>query len=261
VPHPDPLTEHARWPDDADTHPQWRLGCHIEAEFSSGTLRGPDSDAVAQPLTCGGVEIRALDLPGAWLCTPPQYADDRGLFIEWFRDDRLAEVAGRHFEIVQANLSVSSRGVLRGLHVADVPTGQAKIVACPSGAVLDVAVDVRVGSPTFGQVASVVLDDVDRRVLVIAEGLAHGFCALRDNTVVNYLVTSTYDPSAERTLDALDPSLPIDWPTDIGELTRSPRDVAAPSIEQALSQGILPSYDDCVAVYDAARRSDGPPRP
>jgi dTDP-4-dehydrorhamnose 3,5-epimerase len=207
------------------------------------------------------VDICPLDLPGAWLCTPPQYADDRGLFIEWFRDDRLAEVAGRNFGIVQANLSVSRRGVLRGLHLADVPPGQAKVVACPSGAVLDVAVDVRVGSPTFGQVASVVLDDVDRRVLVLAEGLAHGFCALRDNTVVNYLVSSTYDPAAERTLDALDPSLPIDWPTDVGELVRSPRDEAAPSLEQALGQGILPTYADCVAVYDAARRFGDPPRP
>jgi dTDP-4-dehydrorhamnose 3,5-epimerase len=207
------------------------------------------------------VDIRPLDLPGAWLCTPTQYADDRGLFIEWFRDDQLAEVTGRPIGTAQANLSVSRRGVLRGLHVADVPPGQAKVVACPSGAVLDVAVDVRVGSPSFGQVASVVLDDVDRRVLVLAEGLAHGFCALRDDTVVNYLVSSTYDPAAERTLDALDPALPIDWPTDIGELIRSPRDVAAPSLEQALGEGILPSYADCVAVYDAARRSGGLPRP
>jgi dTDP-4-dehydrorhamnose 3,5-epimerase len=207
------------------------------------------------------VEIRALDLPGAWLCTPPQYADERGLFIEWFRDDRLAEATGRRFEVAQANLSVSHRGVLRGLHVADVPPGQAKVVACPSGAVLDVVVDVRVGSPTFGQVASVVLDDVDRRVLVLAEGLAHGFCALRDDTVVSYLVSSTYDPAAERTLDALDPALPIDWPTDIGELIRSPRDTAAPSLDQAQSQRILPSYADCVAVYDAARRSGGPSGP
>jgi dTDP-4-dehydrorhamnose 3,5-epimerase len=203
------------------------------------------------------VEIRPLELPGAWLCTPPQYADDRGRFVEWFRGDRLAEVAGRSFEVVQANLSVSHRGVLRGLHVADVPPGQAKVVVCPSGAVFDVVADVRVGSPTFGQVASVVLDDVDRRILVIAEGLAHGFCALRDDTVVNYLVSATYDPAAERTLDALDPSLSIDWPTDVGELIRSPRDVDAPSIEQALEQEILPSYADCVAVYDAARRPGG----
>jgi dTDP-4-dehydrorhamnose 3,5-epimerase len=205
------------------------------------------------------VDIRPLDLPGAWLCTPTQYADDRGRFLEWFRDDELAEVTGRHVAVAQANLSVSSRGVLRGMHLADVPPGQAKIVACPSGAVLDVAVDVRVGSPTFGQVASAVLDDVDRRVMVVAEGLAHGFCALRDQSVVSYLVSSPYDPAAERTLDALDPALAIDWPTDLGELSRSPRDVAAPTLEQALSQGILPSYADCVAVYDAARHPGGPP--
>ena len=207
------------------------------------------------------MEIRPLDLPGAWLCTPTQYADDRGLFTEWFRDDHLVEATGRGFGIAQANLSVSRRGVLRGLHVADTPPGQAKVVSCPSGAVLDVAVDVRVGSPTFGQVASVVLDDADRRVLVLAEGLAHGFCALRDDTVVSYLVSSTYDPAAEHTVDALDPALPIDWPTDIGELIRSQRDVAAPTLEQALGERILPSYADCVAVYDAARRPGEPPRP
>jgi dTDP-4-dehydrorhamnose 3,5-epimerase len=207
------------------------------------------------------VDIRPLDLPGAWLCTPTPYADDRGVFVEWFRADLLAEVTGRAVVTAQANLSVSRRGVLRGLHVADVPPGQTKVVGCPRGAVLDVAVDVRVGSPTFGQVASVVLDDVERKVVVLAEGLAHGFCALRDDTVVSYLVSSTYDPTAERTLDAFDPALAIEWPADVGDLSRSPRDAAAPIVSDAMSQGILPSYADCVAAYDAARQPGGPPRP
>jgi dTDP-4-dehydrorhamnose 3,5-epimerase len=206
------------------------------------------------------VDIRPLDLPGAWLCTPTQYADDRGAFLEWFRVDQLAELTGRPFGTAQANLSTSRRGVLRGLHVADVPPGQAKVVTCPSGAVLDVVVDVRAGSPTFGHVASAVLDDVDRRIMVVAEGLAHGFCALRDGTVVNYLVSSTYDPTTEHTLDALDPALGMPWPDDLGELIRSPRDAEAPSLAQALERGILPSYADCQAWYDAASRPDGPPR-
>jgi dTDP-4-dehydrorhamnose 3,5-epimerase len=206
------------------------------------------------------VDIRPLDLPGAWLCTPTQYADERGVFLEWFRADLLAEATGRQFGTAQANLSLSARGVLRGLHVADVPPGQAKVIACPHGAVLDVAVDVRTGSPTFGQVATAVLDDVDRRVVILAEGLAHGFCALRDGTVVSYLASSTYDPAGERTVDALDPALAIAWPDDIGELIRSPRDAAAPSLEHAWAQGILPSYPDCVARYDAASQPGGHPR-
>jgi dTDP-4-dehydrorhamnose 3,5-epimerase len=207
------------------------------------------------------VDIRALDLPGAWLCTPAQYADDRGVFLEWFRADLLAEAMGRPIGIAQANLSVSARGVLRGLHVADVPPGQAKVVACPHGAVLDVAVDVRTGSPTFGQVVTAVLDDVDRRVLVLAEGLAHGFCALREDTVVNYLVSSTYNPAGEHTLDALDPAHAIAWPDDIGELIRSPRDAAAPSLEHAWAQGILPSYAACMELYDAASQRGDHLRP
>ncbi len=204
------------------------------------------------------MDIRPLDVPGAWLCTPTQYADDRGAFLEWFRDDELAEATGRRFPTAQANLSLSHRGVLRGMHVADVPPGQAKVVACPAGSVLDVVLDVRVGSPTFGAFASAVLDDVDRRVLVVAEGLAHGFCALRDDTVVNYLVSSTYNPAAEHTLDALDAALGLPWPDDIGDLIRSPRDAEAVSLSQAVSEGILPSYDDCVSQYEAASRADRP---
>jgi dTDP-4-dehydrorhamnose 3,5-epimerase len=207
------------------------------------------------------VDIRPLDLPGAWLCTPTQYADDRGVFLEWFRAGQLADVTGRAFPTAQANLSISRKGVLRGMHVADVPPGQAKVVTCPSGAVLDVVVDVRAGSPTFGQAASAVLDDVDRRCLMVAEGLAHGFCALRANTVVSYLVSTSYDAATEHTIDALDPALALPWPDDVGALTRSPRDAAAPSLEQALAQGILPSYAECLTWYDAASRPGDPSGP
>lgn len=207
------------------------------------------------------MDIVPLDLPGAWLCTPRQFGDDRGRFLEWFRDDLVRGATGRSFQTLQANLSVSARGVLRGMHVADVPPGQSKVVSCVSGAVVDVVVDVRVGSPTFGGIASAVLDDVDRRVMVVAEGLAHGFCALRDDSVVSYLVSSTYDPATEHTLDALDPVLALPWPSDLGPPVRSPRDAVAPTLEQALEQGILPSYADCVTRYDAASRPETPLTP
>lgn len=197
------------------------------------------------------MKVEPLAVPDAWMCTPPVHGDDRGAFLEWFRADVLAAVTGRGFEIRQANHSISKRGVVRGLHFADVPPGQAKFVYCPVGAVLDVVVDLRVGSPTFGAVDSVVLDDVDRRAVFISEGLGHAFCALRDDTSVNYLVSSVYDPVAERTVSPLDPTLALAWPTDIGELAMSDKDLAGPTIAAALEAGILPSYLACQARYAA----------
>ena len=125
----------------------------------------------------GGVQIEAVAVPDAFLCTPKQFPDDRGVFLEWFRADLLAGKTGRRFEVVQANHSISRRGTLRGLHFADVPPGQAKYVYCPRGAILDVVVDVREGSETFGTYAAVRLDVQDRPGLFIAEGLGHRVCA------------------------------------------------------------------------------------
>src|SRR5882757_9596675 len=104
------------------------------------------------------MEVTELAVPGAFVLTPQKHRDDRGMFCEWFREDLLGEIAGRTLHPVQANFSVSRRGALRGVHFADVPPGQAKYVSCPSGAVLDVIVDVRVGSPTFARWDSVLLD-------------------------------------------------------------------------------------------------------
>ena len=117
------------------------------------------------------MKIRPLSIDGAWEITPQQYGDPRGLFMEWYRFDRLAAAVGHPLRLAQANLSVSARGVVRGIHFADVPPGQAKYVTCVSGAVIDMVVDLRVGSPTFGQWEATRLDDVDRRALYLAEGL------------------------------------------------------------------------------------------
>jgi dTDP-4-dehydrorhamnose 3,5-epimerase len=195
------------------------------------------------------MEVEAVAVPDAWLCTPRQFPDDRGVFLEWFRADLLAAKAGRPFEVVQANHSISRRGTLRGLHFTDVPPGQAKYVYCPRGAVLDVVVDVRVGSPTFGTHTAVRLDDQDRRGLFVAEGLAHGFCALTEQAEVTYLVSTTYDPAVEQSINALDQTLAIPWPDDAGPLVLSDKDRAAPTLEQARSAGALPSYDGCLARY------------
>jgi dTDP-4-dehydrorhamnose 3,5-epimerase len=195
------------------------------------------------------VTIEALGVPDAWVSTPRAFGDDRGLFLEWFRADQLAEVTGREFTVRQGNHSVSRRGTIRGLHYADVPPGQAKYVYCPAGAVLDVVVDLRVGSPTFGAVDSVVLDAVDRRGVFVSEGLGHAFCALTDDASVTYLVSTTYSPTAEHGVNPLDPDLALPWPRDAGELLLSPKDEAAPSLAEARDGGLLPSWEDCRARY------------
>ncbi|KAB1901559.1 dTDP-4-dehydrorhamnose 3,5-epimerase family protein [Micromonospora tulbaghiae] len=189
------------------------------------------------------MKIRPLSIEGAWEVTPRQHGDTRGLFLEWYRFDRLAEAVGHPLRLAQANLSVSARDVVRGIHFADVPPGQAKYVTCVRGAVLDVVVDVRVGSPTFGRWEAVRLDDTDRRAVYLAEGLGHGFCALTDDATLSYLCSATYNPAAEYTLYPLDPDLGIDWPAPTPLLSR--RDAAAPRLAEARAAGLLPDYDAC----------------
>ncbi|HEU4674409.1 MAG TPA: dTDP-4-dehydrorhamnose 3,5-epimerase, partial [Motilibacteraceae bacterium] len=139
-------------------------------------------------------------------------------------------------------------GVVRGVHFADVPPSQAKYVSCLSGAVLDVVVDIRVGSPTFGRWDAVRLDDVDHRALYLAEGLGHAFMALTDGAVVSYLCSAPYAPQREHGLHPLDPGLALPWPADVEPLL-SPKDAAAPTLAEALAAGLLPTYEDCVALY------------
>jgi dTDP-4-dehydrorhamnose 3,5-epimerase len=197
------------------------------------------------------MNIEPLAVPDAWVCTPIVRGDDRGAFVEWFRGDLLSAATGRRFDIVQANHSVSKCGVVRGVHFADVPPGQAKFVYCPEGAFLDIIVDLRVGSPTFGSVDSVRLDDVDRRAVFLSEGLGHVLCALRDGSSASYLVSTGYNPAVERTISPVDPALALPLPGDVGELLMSDKDVAAPTLAQALAHGILPSYEACQARYAA----------
>ncbi|MFI7071913.1 dTDP-4-dehydrorhamnose 3,5-epimerase family protein [Micromonospora sediminicola] len=191
------------------------------------------------------MKVRPLGIEGAWEVTPRQHGDSRGLFLEWYRFDHLADAVGHPLRLAQGNLSVSARGVVRGIHFADVPPGQAKYVTCVRGAVVDVIVDVRVGSPTFGRWEAVRLDDVDRRAVYLSEGLGHGFCALTDDATLSYLCSTTYDPTVERAVHPLDPELAIDWPA--GTPLLSDRDAAAPSLAEARDAGLLPDYGTCRA--------------
>lgn len=197
------------------------------------------------------MQWRELTVPGAWEVTPQQLGDPRGLFMEMFRQSEFEAHTGHGFDLRQSNCSTSSPGVIRGIHFADVPPSQAKYVMCPKGAVLDVVVDIRVGSPTFGRWDSVLLDDRDRRAVYLSEGLGHGFCALDDSTVV-YLCTAEYDPSREHGVSPLSPEIGIEWPTTdragrpIHPLF-SEKDTKAPSLAQAREAGLLPSYPETLA--------------
>jgi dTDP-4-dehydrorhamnose 3,5-epimerase len=189
------------------------------------------------------MQIRQLDIAGAWEITPQLHADARGLFFEWLTDRGFTSFAGHRLDVRQANCSVSAAGVLRGLHFAQLPPSQAKYVTCLSGSVFDVVVDIRVGSPTFGHWDSVLLDDRDRRSVYLSEGLAHGFVALQDNSTVMYLCSAEYNPQREHTIAATDPVLAIDWPTE-HELVLSDRDAAAPTLDEVRAAGQLPSWDE-----------------
>jgi len=195
------------------------------------------------------VQIRELKIPDSYEITPKQFGDDRGVFLEWYRFDRLAEVVGHSVDLRQANTSVSKRGVVRGIHFADVPVGQAKYVTATHGAVLDYVVDIRVGSPTFGQWDSVLLDDVDRRAIYLAEGLGHAFVALTDDATVSYLVTDTFKADREHGIDPLDPEIGLVFPPEAGEALLSPKDTAAPTLAEAAASGLLPTWDDMRAFY------------
>jgi dTDP-4-dehydrorhamnose 3,5-epimerase len=198
------------------------------------------------------MQVRELSVPGAWEFTPKSFGDDRGLFLEWFKAEELAPTIGHPFQLVQANHSVSARGVLRGIHFAAVPPSQAKYVYCPQGAALDVIVDIRVGSPTFGQWDAVRIDSVDRRAVYVSEGLGHGFVALEDNTSVTYLCSTGYNPTGEFGVNPLDPAIGLPWPEDVTP-NLSPKDRDAPTLAEAEAAGLLPRYDDCLAFYESLR--------
>jgi dTDP-4-dehydrorhamnose 3,5-epimerase len=198
------------------------------------------------------VDVRELSVPGAFELTPAQHADDRGVFLEWFREDVFAKLAGHPFHLAQANCSVSAAGTLRGIHFAQLPPSQAKFVTCVSGAAFDVAVDLRVDSPTYGRWDAVLLDDVDRRAIYLSEGLGHAFLALEDHTVVNYLCSAPYAPGREHGIHPLDPGIAIDWPTtarDGSPVTHllSPKDDAAPTLAEVRDQGLLATWDEAQA--------------
>ncbi|RSM49623.1 dTDP-4-dehydrorhamnose 3,5-epimerase [Amycolatopsis balhimycina DSM 5908] len=201
------------------------------------------------------MQFRRLSVPDAYEFSPRAFPDERGLFVAPFQETAFREAVGHPMRLGQTNHSVSRRGALRGIHFADTPPGQGKYIYCPRGSMLDIVVDLRVGSPTFGKWDALRLDSTEYRAIYIAEGLGHGFIALEDDTVMSYLCSEPYTPSGEHGISPLDPALDLPWPAGI-EPVLSGKDRTAPTLAEARDSGLLPLYSDCVAYYDKLRSAN-----
>jgi dTDP-4-dehydrorhamnose 3,5-epimerase len=184
---------------------------------------------------------KPLSIHGAWLLRSQVFADDRGTFSEWFKSSLLTELTGESFDPVQANVSVSNAGVIRGVHYSLAPGGQAKLITVLQGSILDVAIDVRVGSPTFGKYESAVMAVGDGQTMFLRSDMAHAFQALEDNTVVSYLVSSEYSPTDEKEISPMCSILNIQWSKNL-QIVLSDKDRIAPNTEQQSTANLLPSF-------------------
>ena len=171
-------------------------------------------------------------IPDVIICEPMVHGDSRGYFVETFRADKLEEFIGYTINFCQDNESKSSKGVLRGLHYQLAPDAQTKLVRVISGKVLDVAVDIRKGSPTFGQHVAVELSGENKRQLLIPRGFAHGFVVLEDNTTFAYKVDNYYSPEYDRGIVFDDKDLDIDWILNTSELNLSAKDRVQPTLSE-----------------------------
>ena len=191
------------------------------------------------------MQATPYSISGVWRFDPVLRPDDRGVFLESFKESVFVETVGHSFDLAQMNISVSRAGTVRGVHFADVPPGQAKYVQCFSGKILDIVVDIRVDSPTFGQYEAIELDADSRSGLYISVGLGHAFCALSDSATVGYLCSEGYSPEREHGIHPLDPDLALPWPEGEHSVL-SPKDAAAPPLAEAIASGLLPQYRECV---------------
>jgi dTDP-4-dehydrorhamnose 3,5-epimerase len=191
------------------------------------------------------MQVSPFSISGVWRFDPLLRPDDRGVFLESFKESVFTDTVGHALHLAQMNISISRVGTVRGVHFADVPPGQAKYVQCFSGKILDIVVDIRVGSPTFGQFEAVELNSETRSGLYISEGLGHAFCALSDSATVGYLCSEGYSPVGEHGIHPLDPELALPWPNG-AQSVLSPKDAQAPNLAAALQSGMLPDYSQCV---------------
>ena len=180
------------------------------------------------------VKIEKLSIEGAWIAKSPLLTDNRGYFREWFSQEEISSTLGLAFDVKQANMSSSKKGVIRGIHYSNVKEGQSKWVTCVSGLIWDVIVDLRPNSPTFKSWVGVNLSSSSGNSLLITEGLGHGFVSLEEKSEVVYLLTSPYSPPNEFVIHPFDPDLGIDWPKL--DVIMSSKDATAPSLREQLER-------------------------
>jgi dTDP-4-dehydrorhamnose 3,5-epimerase len=189
------------------------------------------------------MSISALEISGCFLIHQKVFSDNRGFFREWFRSSEISEIDPK-FSIEQANFSHSKKGVIRGLHYSIAPEGQAKVVTCTSGSVVDVLVDLRVGSPTYLSIQQIELSEDSGLSVFIASGVGHGFQVLSATGSMMYVTSSVYSPSQEKGISPIDPTLHIEWPIlETSLVTLSGADQNAPSLTEASNLGILPIFN------------------
>jgi dTDP-4-dehydrorhamnose 3,5-epimerase len=175
------------------------------------------------------MNFESFNISGPVLVKPKIFGDDRGYFVEAYKRDAFNEAIGSKVEFLQDNQSLSAKmGTVRGLHYQSPPHAQGKLVRCLSGRIIDVAVDARVGSPTYGQHVSVELDAIAQHQLWVPPGFLHGFSTLTDNVTVMYKVTDVYAPDCDGGVNFADPKLGIDWGFDVTTATLSDKDITAP---------------------------------
>lgn len=186
------------------------------------------------------MEIRKLGILGALEFTAQIFSDDRGSFREWINLERIKNQMDFSFPVVQANISHSKLGVIRGIHFSNSVQGQDKFVTCISGKIVDVLVDLRIGSPTYLVKEYVHLDQICGKSVYIPTGVGHGFVSKKDDSVVCYLLTSEYDPTTEQSIHPFDIELDIDWNTQRPIISK--RDSSAQSLAQARDLNFLRLY-------------------
>ena len=177
-------------------------------------------------------ELRSLGIDGAWVYQAKVHQDSRGNFVEWFKHDLVRSQLGRDFSIMQANVSDSKRGVVRGIHFSISRQGQAKWITCTSGSIYDVVVDVRPNSKTFKKWIGVEIPAGSGTSILISEGLGHAFLSLEDDTTISYLLTTPYSPSEELAINPKDPEIGIKWP--LNSLQFSQKDQEAPFLQDVV---------------------------
>lgn len=194
------------------------------------------------------MKAEKLAVEGALVFTPEVFPDQRGLFVSPYQEQAFVQAhGGPLFPVVQTNHSRSQRGVVRGIHYTVTPPGTAKYVYCAAGEAIDIVVDIRVGSPTFGTWDAVLVNPREFRAVYFPVGVGHAFISLAEDTVMSYMLAESYVAENEKAISALDTELGLPIPSDI-EPIFSERDRFAPRLAEAAAAGLLPDYGRCQAI-------------